>query len=72
MKAAIGEIGMKVAMVNGKPPISLVKGGVMMLYIKPQVELVKFDEADIIRTSLYDGNGDGTDITIPQNINEAQ
>lgn len=48
------------------------KGGVVMLYKKPQVEFVLLDAEDVIRTSLGDGTGDGQDIPLPQSLNEGE
>ena len=48
------------------------KGGVVMLYKKPQVEFVLLDAEDVIRTSLGDGDGDGKDFPLPQSLNEVE
>lgn len=52
--------------------LTIMKGGVVMLYKKPQVEFVLLDAEDVIRTSLGDGNGDGQDIPLPQSLNEVE
>ena len=48
------------------------KGGVVMLYKKPQVEFVLLDAEDVFRTSLGVGTGDGQDIPLPQSLNEVE